>query len=69
MRASAHSAGPTFVTRALSAVAQTGRDVVRLVRNESDVMIKGAFVGLALAVIAQSRADLEKKKRHASKKY
>jgi len=57
------------VTRALSAVAQTGRDVVRLVRNESDVMIKGAFVGLALAVIVQSRADLEKKKRRAPTKY
>ena len=57
------------MTRALSVVARTGRDVVRLVRNESDVMIKGAFVGLALAVIAQSRADLEKKRRCAPTKY
>lgn len=62
MRASVHSAGPTFVTRALSAAARTGRDVVRFVRSESDVMIKGAFVGLALAVITQSRADLKKEK-------
>jgi len=50
------------VTRALSAAARTGRDVVRFVRSESDVMIKGAFVGLALAVITQSRADLKKEK-------
>lgn len=50
------------MTRALSAAARTGRDVVRFVRSESDVMIKGAFVGLALAVITQSRADLKKEK-------